>query len=260
MQGTQSHAPEHTVQAVENSFEIVEALMRLDGSGGITEVADSVGMSKSSVHKHLATLRKQNYVVKDGDEYRLGLRFLNVGSFVRENFPAASYIKQKIREVALETNEVAFFTIEENGRPTILFREVGREGVPTRSRVGMSLYLHQIAAGKAILSEFSDDRIEAVVEQHGLPAPTPQTITDFDDLMADIEQIRKRGYALSVEEATQGLQAVGVPVTLPSGEVVGGCAVAGPVHRIAGERSHEEIPKLLQSVSNELELRIAHSG
>lgn len=250
---------ETRVQAVENSLKIVEAMMKLGGAGGITEIAGAVDMSKSSIHKHLATLREKGFVTKDGDRYRLGLRFLEIGSFVRERYSGMEHIKQKIREIAIETDEIAFFSIEENGRPTILFREVGHKGVPTRSRVGMRLYLHQIAAGKAILSTYSEEEVETVIEKHGLPEATPQTITNFDELMADLKRTRERGYSLSVGEATEGLQAVGVPVTLPSGKVLGGCAVAGPIHRMAGEKSEEEISKLLHSVANELELRIAHS-
>lgn len=257
---TEADRSETGVKAVENSYLIVKTLMQWDGAGGITEIADAVEMSKSSVYKHLATLRNHGFVAKKGDEYRLGLRFLDVGSFVREQYTASAFIKQKIRDVALETDEICFFSVLEDGRLTILFREVGHEGPPTRSRIGMQMYLHQVSAGKAILSKYSDDQIRAIVDKHGLPPATSKTITDFDELIADINQIRSRGYALSDEEATEGLLSVGVPVSLPGGEVLGGCAVAGPVNRMAGEKSNQEIPKLLRSVANEIELSIAHSG
>lgn len=249
-----------TVQAVNNSIKILEAMRELGGSGGITEIANAVNISKSSIHKHLVTLTEHGFVTKEDNQYSLGLQFLNIGSFVREQYTGSAYIKQKIREVAIETNEIAFFSIEEDGRPIILFREVGYEGVPTRSRVGMRLYLHQIAAGKAILSTYSEEQVRQIVDKHGLPAATSETITDFDELMADLEETRERGYSLSVGEATEGLQAVGVPVTLPGGDVLGGCAVAGPIHRMEGKKSTEDIPKLLHSVANELELSIAHSN
>lgn len=247
-----------TVSAVRNSFELIEAMQRQGGEAGVTEIADETKMSKSSVHKHLATLTDIGFVVKTDGRYRLSLRFLDIGSDLREQYPGGRYIKQKMWDLAQETNEIAFFTIEEDGRPTILYREVGYEGVPTRSRVGMRLYLHQIAAGKAILSRYSESRVKEIVERHELPAATGRTITDYDELLKDLERTRERGYSLSIEEATEGLQAVGVPVKGPSGSVLGGCAVAGPVHRIES-RAHDELPDLLHSVANELELNIAHS-
>jgi DNA-binding IclR family transcriptional regulator len=248
-----------TIESVNNAMEIIETIMDLGGAGGTTEIANSVGMAKSSVHKHLTTLREQDFVTKEGDRYCLGLRFLNVGTFVRDQYMGAPFIKQKMREVALKTNEIAFFHVVENGRSTILFRESGQESVPTRSRVGMQLHLHQAAAGKAILSEYPEEEVRAVVDQHGLPAATPETITDLDELMSDLERTRERGYGLVSGESTEGLQAVGVPITLPNGDVFGGCSVGGPIHRMEGKKSREEIPEILHSVANQIELTITHS-
>jgi len=256
---SQQGSTDSTIESVNNSMEIVETIMELGGAGGITEIADSVGMAKSSVHKHMATLEERDLITKEGDRYRLGLRFLNVGTFVRDQYTGAPFIKQKMREVASETNEIAFFHVIEDGYSIILFRESGQESVPTRSRVGMRLYPHQVAAGKAMLSEYSEDEVRDVVDQHGLPAATSETITDFDELMADLERTRERGYGLVSGESTEGLQAVGVPITLPNGEVFGGCSVGGPIHRMEGEKSREEIPKILHSVANQIELTITHS-
>lgn len=247
-----------TVQSVDNCFELIDAMRSLGGEAGVTEIADATQLSKSSVHKHLMTLWKQGFVVKSQHNYRLSLRFLEMGGYVRSQLPASRYIKEKVVDLAHETSEVAFFHTEENGRSTILFREVGSNGVSTRSYVGMRTYLHQTAAGKAILSQYSEQRVEEIVEQTGLPKATEQTITDFDDLLADLALTRERGYTLSVEEATDGLMAVGVPIKLPNGEVLGGCAVAGPVHRIRN-RSEDELPQILHSVANELELNITYS-
>lgn len=247
-----------TVLAVKNCFGLIESMMQLGGKAGVTELAETTRLSKSSVHKHLATLLELGYIVRTDDKYQLSLKFLDIGSYMRERRTGVRYIKRRMRELANETNEIAFFTVEENGRPTILYREVGYEGVPTRSRVGMQLYLHQIAAGKAILSRYPEQRIRAIADQHGLPAATSETITDYDGLLDELERTRSRGYALSTEEATEGLQAVAVPVMAPDGSVLGGCAIAGPVHRIEG-RAHDELPRVLRSVANELELNIAHS-
>jgi DNA-binding IclR family transcriptional regulator len=248
----------NTIGSIETMFTIVESLRSMR-EARITLLARETGFSKGTVHKHLNTLAQYGFVVKDGDHYKLGLRFLDYGGFVRVKYPGAQYMKEKTKVLADETDEIGFFTVEENGRPVILFREVGKNGVPTRSRVGQRLYLHQIAAGKAMLADFSEERILEIVEQHGLPRATENTITDIDELFEELEIIRGQGYALSIEEATEGLKAAGVTVTDRSGEVIGACAVAGPVYRMDDEYFEEVIPRLLRNVANELELSITYS-
>ncbi len=62
--------------------------------------------------------------------------------------------------------------------------------------------MHQVAGGKAILAEYSRERVEGIIEQHGLPATTEYTITDPETLFQELEDIRKRGYATTIEEST----------------------------------------------------------
>ncbi|WP_129113837.1 IclR family transcriptional regulator [Halegenticoccus tardaugens] len=247
-----------TIKSVETTFTIVESLKARNGAR-VTQIAADTGLSKGTVHKHLTTLMRLGFVAKEGDIYRVGFRFLDLGGFVRSQVPAYRIIKEKTRELAEETNEIAFFTTEENGRPVILFREVGQQGVPTRSRVGQRLYMHQIAAGKAILAEYPHERVREIIDQHGLPKATENTISDEERLFEELERIREQGFALSIEEATIGLQAAAVTVSDPKGDVLGACAVGGPVHRMDGEYFEIEIPGLLRSIANELELSIAYA-
>ena len=246
------------IRSADTMFTIVEHLKSVE-RGKVTEIAKKTGFSKGTVHKHLNTLVEHEFAVKEGAEYRLGLRFLELGGSVRFLHPSARFIKEKIRELAEETGEVAFYTTEEHGRPVVLYREMGEHGVPSRSHAGQRLYLHQIAAGKAILAEYSDDRVREIVADHGLPSATENTITDVDVLFDVLGTVRERGYALSVEEATVGLQAAAVAVPDGAGETLGACAVAGPAHRMDETYFEETIPKLLQNVANEMTLNIAYS-
>jgi DNA-binding IclR family transcriptional regulator len=247
-----------TLKSLERSFAIVKQLQDRDG-GRVTELAEATGLSKSSVHKHLATLRAGDFVTKDGDTYRLGLRFLDVGSYVRSQFEGTQLAREKLQELAAESGETAQFTVQEHGRAVVLYREAGHRGVFSKGRVGKRFYSHQTAAGKAILAEQSDEAVQSFVDTHGLPAATPETITDPDELFAELDRIRERGFALNLGESTDGLRAVAVSITDPDGDVLGAFAVAGPSHRMKDERLHSEIPDLLHPIVNELELNLAHS-
>lgn len=246
------------VKSLKTTFEVIDALQEL-GQSGVTELANHIGLSKSSIHKHLNTLAAYDYVVKEGEEYRLGFRFLDIGGHARTQFPGTNIIKPKVQELAEETNEVAQYMTEECGRAVVLFREADQSGVSSRTRVGTRMYLHQIASGKAILAKLSRSRVIEILDRHGLPRATDNTITDREELFAELDEIREQGISYSYGESTKGLYAVAVPMSAPNGSVLGACVVSGPSHRMRGEPMEKEIPNLLLSVVNEIELNIRHS-
>lgn len=246
------------IKSLGTTFRVVDALKRNDG-GRVTEIAEETGLSKSAVHKHLATLVAHGYVVKDGDRYSLSFRFLDIGGYVRAQFPRANVIKTKVQELATETGEVAQCMTEQSGKSVVLYRETGTNGVPTRTRPGKRMFLHQTASGKAILSQLPRERVEEILDQHGLPRATDATITDREELFEELETTRDRGIAYSLGESTRGLYAVAAPMTKPDGTVLGAFVVSGPTHRMRGQPMDEEYPDLLLSLVNEVELNIAHS-
>jgi len=246
------------IKSLGTAFTVLDALKENDG-GRVTEIATETGLSKSTVHKHLTTLAAHGYVVKQGDQYCLSLQFLDLGGYVRNRFPSTNIIKTKTRELAVETGEVAQCMTEQRGKSVVLYREAGTNGVPSRTRPGTQMYLHQTASGKAILSQLMDERVNEIIDRHGLPRATDATITDREELFEELETIRERGVAYSVGESTRGLYAVAAPMLKPDGTVLGAIVVSGPNHRMRGTPMDEEYPDLLLSLVNEIELNIAHS-
>lgn len=246
------------IKSLGTAFKVIDALKEHDG-GRVTEIATETGLSKSAVHKHLATLVAHGYVVKEGEEYRLSFRFLDIGGYVRSRFPSANIIKTKVQELATETGEVAQCMTEQRGKSVVLYRETGTNGVPTRTRPGKRMFLHQTASGKAILSRLPRERVEEIIDHRGLPRATDATITDREDLFEELDEIRDRGIAYSLGESTRGLYAVAAPMTKPDGTVLGAFVVSGPSHRMRGTPMDEEYPDLILSLVNEVELNIAHS-
>lgn len=92
----------------------------------------------------------------------------------------------------------------------------------------------------------------------GAPRLTPNTITDEEELLEELERTRERGYALNDEESTSGLRAVSVSITDSDGSVLGALGVSGPTHRFTNGRFEEELPDILLGVVNGLELDIQY--
>lgn len=247
-----------TVKATRTGFKIIEMLAREDG-GRVTEIAAELGLAKSTVHRHLATLDDLEYVVKDGDEYRIGFRFLELGEQTRKRSDTYQIAKKKVNKIAEQTDERAQFVVEEHGKAVYVFGETGEHAVQTNSEIGKYRPLQSMAAGKAILAFLPEARVEEIIHQHGLPALTENTITDEVELYEELEEIRKRGYSINNQETIPGLRAIGVPIECPDGGVFGAFSVSGPTHRVQGERLEETIPNILLGTANELELDMKYS-
>lgn len=247
-----------TIDAVETSFAVLERLNE-SGGAGVTELAEEIGVAKSTVHGHLSTLQSLGYVTREGDEFDVALRFLDLGNAARERSALYRVAREKADEIAAETDEKVWVFAEEHGRGIHLYLASGEQSVRTYARTGQPNYLHQLAGGKAILAGLPDDRVDAVVDRHGLPARTDETITDRDDLFAELGRIRERGFAQNDGESIPGLRAVGVPITNADDVAIGALSVSGPEKRLRGERFDEEIPNLLLGSVNEIEINMAYA-
>jgi DNA-binding IclR family transcriptional regulator len=249
---------DEVVHTTETSLEIVDALQKLDAAR-IDEIADELDVAPSTVYRHLQTLRKHRYVVKEADFYRLGLQFLTIGGYVRERKGEYELAKDVVEDLAEQTQERVQFEVEEQGERVFIYTATGKHAVQAKGTIGRRGPLHCSAAGKAILAELPDSRVNTIIDQHGLESVTENTITDVDTLFEELEKIRERGIAFNLEESTVGLRAVAASVTTPDNEVLGALSISGPAHRMEGEQLEEEIPTTLRGLAQELELNIKYS-
>lgn len=246
------------VKTTQTAFELLEHLQDNDG-GQVSDIAKEMGLAKSTVHRHLSTLYEMGYVIKEGDIYHVGLRFLNLGEYARTRRDEYIMAKPKVEELAEETEERAQFIVEEHGYGIYVYRARGRHAVKTDPGIGKRIPLHAVAAGKAILAHLPEEKVSRIIEQRGLPSLTSNTITDREMLLNELETIRKRGYSFNNQENLEGLKAVGVPIQGANGEIIGSLSVSGPTHRMKGDRFESKLPDRLLGIANELELNIAHA-
>lgn len=237
---------------------LVEGLRELGGAG-VTELADYVDMPKSNVHNYLTTLREMDYVVKEQDQYHVGLRFLELGSHARDRKEIYRIAKPELETIADETGELVNLLVEEHGLGTYLARVRGEQAVEVEAHVGTRVYLHSTALGKAILAHLPESRVESIIDQHGLPERTDQTTTDRDELYDQLDTVRSRGYAIDDEERLKGLRCVAAPILSIDERVLGAISVSGPSQRLQGDRLEETLPERVLKAVNVIELNVTYS-
>lgn len=247
------------IKGTEKTILIVETLKEMDGAG-VTELATRLNLSKGTVHNYLSTLRQHNYVVKEGDTYNVGLSFFELGEYARNRIPIYHVAKPEVAKLAEETGELANLLCEEHGLGVYLYRAHGDNAVMLDTHTGKRRYLHNTALGKAILAHMPNERVEEILDQHGLPQATPNTITNREDLHEELAAIRKRGYAYCNQERVEGLQCVATPLMSRTDDrVLGAISLAGPTTRMNRNRIQEDLPERLLQAANVIEINVNYS-
>lgn len=246
------------VKAIGTTLEILRVLRETNGAG-VTEVANELDVSKSTVHDHLATLRDRGFVEKNGTTYDLGLSWLRFGGHARDNLELFQHAQVPVLELAQETEELALVSAYHRMQSIPIYHARGAKAVTTDSYAGLELPIHCTATGKAMLAALSDADVETILDSVTLEAHAKNTIVDKGELWAEIERTRERGYSLDDEERIDGLRGIGAAVTHEStGTVLGGLAITGPTHRIDGDRYTEEYPQLVANMAREIEINIRY--
>ncbi|WP_207592743.1 IclR family transcriptional regulator domain-containing protein [Halomontanus rarus] len=243
------------VQAVQRTLEIVDVLRDTDGAR-VVEIAERVGMSKGTVHCHLATLEEGGYVVKDGNEYKLGLRVIDLAHHAKNRIDIYDLVTEQVDSLAEESGELALFTVEEGGEGVCLYMATGEAAVKTEVYVGYRNDLYYTAVGKAMLAFMPAERRDRIIEETAFEAITPNTIIDEVELREELESIREEGIAYNYSESIHGLVGAGAPIRDQDGTVYGAISVIGPARRMDDERLENDIPEMIRRAVNIVEINI----
>lgn len=245
------------VKTAKTTLDFVETVAALDGAT-FAEITNAVEMPKSTAHDYLQTLLQTGYLVEDDGTYTISTKFLELGESHRQGMKIYQSARPEIEKLAEETGEHSSLMIEENGLGVLMYIATGENALQLDVYAGQRFPLSTTAPGKAILAHLPRERVEAIIDEHGLPAVTTNTITDPDVLFEELETIRERGYSTDLEERVDGVNTVSAPI-ISQGRIQGAITVGGPAHRITGEVLEEEIPSMLLRTANVIQVNITYS-
>lgn len=243
------------LKSVSRSFNIIEYL-REDGPASLSEIATQLDIPISTTHIHLSTLVESDYVIKENEQYRCSLLFLRTGGQLRDQKILYQAAKSEIDDLQQKIGEIANIGVLENGYMVQLYKSEDPESIDDSAPEGAHLYLHTTSIGKAILSQLSEDTIDSIIEQRGLPKLTNNTIITKEKLINELQKIRERGYSINHAEHYTGVRAIGTPILSESNTVLGAISISGPLSRLEKERLDDEFAPKLLNKKNIVELKV----
>ncbi len=214
--------------AVIAAFEILDLLAGMSHPAKMTEVAQVVGLPRTSVFRLLRTLESIGAVRRDHRDkrYSLGPKFDGYAKISPTSRLAHSFLDEA-GPILRPLNETAQLGVLTGADVTFVACIDSTKLVRLVSFVGRTRPAHASATGKAILAYASPQQL-ATIMAAGLPAVTERTITDPKILRAELEQIRRVGYAIESEESATNLSCLAAPVWGDSAEVVGAVTLCLP--------------------------------
>jgi DNA-binding IclR family transcriptional regulator len=186
----------------------------------------------------LNSLASLGYIERfNATQYRLGWEMFRLGQRAFSGQVPSEAIRPTMERLVLEFNETVNFAVHKDRKVLILEVVEGRRAVKKVSDVGQSDPWHASALGKALLATMTDSVWRDIVASGGLPELTPHTLTSMKKLAAEINDIRKQGFAVDREEAAEELTCVAAAVPTTSGEPSRyALSISFLTHRLTPER------------------------
>ena len=232
------------VQSVDRAITILELLAK-GGESSVTEIAGGLGVHKSTAFRLLATLESHRLVeqVNDRGRYRRGVGNLRLAGATTARLDVVSEARPITRELASETGETVNITVRSEESALYLDQVAGNSALQSHNWVGQRIPLHATSIGKILLSELPDDELAEALPD--LTKFTSRTITSRPKFLAELEEVRRLGYALAVDELEEGLTAVAAPIRSHHGDIIASMSISGPSFRLDRARLDETGPMVV---------------
>jgi DNA-binding IclR family transcriptional regulator len=220
------------VQVVQRVAAILAALQNEHDGLSLSQIAGRVGLARSTVHRLIAALEAERYVVaaSPNGRYRLGPGLASLALSASRDLTLT--IHPFLAQLSRETNETVDLAVLEHDHVVFVDQVAGLRRLRAVSAVGTVFPVHCTANGKALLAALTDDVVERLLAPE-LEALTPATITSRDELLGELRRIREEGVAYDREEHTAGICAVGAVVG-PAVAPIAAVTIPLPAQRFYG--------------------------
>lgn len=234
------------VQSVDRAISVLEILARR-GEARVTEVAAEIAVHKSTAFRLLTALEDRGLVEQDSDrgKYRLGFGILRLAGAVSARMDVNRYGRPVCERLARDLGETVNIAVVQAHYAVNVDQVQGPAAISAHNWVGQLTPLHATSSGKVLLAHLAASARRELLAIAGQPRFTKRTITSATTLDKELTAVRDRGYATTVEEYEQGLNAIAAPIRAQRASVVAAVSASGPAYRLTVERMAQVAPTLI---------------
>lgn len=229
--GNNDFAPSWQVKSVVKAIHILSCFTPAEPELSLVDISHKLNLPKSTTLNLLRTLESYGYIIRTypSMNYRLGYSIMQLNYCTQMSMPVVRFSLPFLEDLQMKTGKTIYLTTHIGGK--VLYLDVAHQNrrMFSYSISGKTLNMHCTGCGKAMLAYLPENEITKILDTHGLPAFTPNTITSREALLEELEQIRRRGYSTDHEEETLGVRCIAAPIRNAQGYPTAAISISGAV-------------------------------
>ena len=241
------------LSSVDKSLQVLELLIQNPGGLSLSEISSRLNFPPSTTHHILKTFMPYDYITQNQEtkKYALGFKFLEISKKILDNVDIRVIANKYIRKLHENCKEAVHLAILRNDKVIYIDKIDNPQGLSLATYVGFSTDPHAAAGGKVLLSGLSEREVRNIYEKRPLKTYGKNTITNMAQLLEELENIRKQGYAIDNEEYYEGVRCVAAPVKA-GGKIAAAISVTGSIFSITMDRINRELIGLVTETAEEI--------
>jgi DNA-binding IclR family transcriptional regulator len=223
-----------SIQVLERMFTLMDVLAVKEDSASLKEISEKTGLHPSTAHRILNDLVLGRFVDRpEPGQYRLGMRLLELGNFVKARLNVRDAAVAPMRELHLLTQQPVNLSVRQGDEIVYIERAYSeRSGMQVVRAIGGRAPLHLTSVGKLFLSVDEPARVRAYATKTGLAGHTKNSITQLVALEKELAQVRQMGFARDNEELELGVRCMAAGIYDDQGRLVAGLSISAPTDRL----------------------------
>lgn len=245
------------VQSAERIFQILEMLAE-NGEMGLMEISAALDLHKSTVHRLLMSLIYMGYAKQNEDtqKYALTYKVVNMAGKILDRTDILQIAKPFMERLSDISGETVHLVQREGNHILYISKIEAKVGtIRMVSHVGMVHPMYCSGVGKAIMATLPEKEIRQIWEESIIEQKTEKTITDYNQMLVILEEVKRNGYALDDEENEEGVRCIASCLRGYGKNVKYAFSISGPISRMTKERVEElavDVKKVQEELSREL--------
>jgi len=232
---------------------LIEILAQSAEGMTAVELANSVGVHKTTAYRYLNTLLQGGYVDTDGDaRYHLGNKILELGSQLLRRMPLRETARPFLLKLSADTHKTVHLCVLDGHDIVYIDKVENQQSLPMMSRIGSRAPAYCTGVGKALLSSLPTDHVVSLLGGLTLEKRTPTTITDAVKLLEEIKATAERGYAIDDGEHEEGIKCFAAPLRRYGGDASAAVSVTGLKRELSDDQAVAETVLLLMKAAEEI--------
>lgn len=227
----------------------------------LSDMAGQLGVPESTTYRYALTLQELGFLDRDtGGGYRLGPRVIELAGIALNQIEAHKHALEEMDELCARVGRLVNLGILSNGA-VLLIAHSAPPSVPRMyTEIGRTAAPQCTALGKALLADLPWDAIREILGEDGWKGYTPNSITTPDALRKELEETRRRGYAVDTEERRLGVTCVAAPIRDGTGRVTASLSISGTPEHPGSVHDDERYIQEIRQCANRISYRLGFKG